>query len=154
MPAEEDAVSYRAMRWGLLPAWWKRPLKGMPAAFNARAETVDTLPMFSDAFKKRSIIPASGFFKWTGPKSDRIPHFFSAATGGLLGFAGLLRSLAQSQRRGDRELPLKGRFRLFLWHSYPLARDEGEVVAPVFANISNQFSLKSSKRAVFTQTGR
>jgi putative SOS response-associated peptidase YedK len=28
------------MRWGLVPSWWKKPLKQLPASFNARAETV------------------------------------------------------------------------------------------------------------------
>jgi putative SOS response-associated peptidase YedK len=30
------------MRWGLVPIWWKKALKEMPATFNARAETVAT----------------------------------------------------------------------------------------------------------------
>ena len=80
----------RTARWGLVPIWWKKPLKGMPSTFNARVETADTSPMFRDAFKKRRcIIPASGFFEWTGAKADRIPHYFSAADGALLAFAGL-----------------------------------------------------------------
>jgi putative SOS response-associated peptidase YedK len=28
------------MRWGLIPAWWKKSAKEVPATFNARAETV------------------------------------------------------------------------------------------------------------------
>jgi putative SOS response-associated peptidase YedK len=28
------------MRWGLIPAWWKKTIKDLPATFNARAETV------------------------------------------------------------------------------------------------------------------
>ncbi|MFN9544061.1 MAG: 3-methyl-2-oxobutanoate hydroxymethyltransferase, partial [Alphaproteobacteria bacterium] len=28
------------MRWGLVPPWWKKPLRELPATFNARAETV------------------------------------------------------------------------------------------------------------------
>ena len=53
-----------SMRWGLVPVWWKKPLKEVPATFNARAETVALKPMFPDAFKKRRcIIPASGFLE-------------------------------------------------------------------------------------------
>jgi putative SOS response-associated peptidase YedK len=26
------------MRWGLIPYWWKKPVKQLPATFNARAE--------------------------------------------------------------------------------------------------------------------
>ncbi len=58
-----------SMRWGLVPVWWKKGLKDVPATFNARAETVAEKPMFRTAFKKhRCPIPASGFYEWTGGK--------------------------------------------------------------------------------------
>ena len=38
------------MRWGLIPGWWKKTVKEMPATFNARAESVADKPMFRDAF--------------------------------------------------------------------------------------------------------
>jgi hypothetical protein len=34
------------MRWGLIPGWWKKSRKDMPATCNARAETVAEKPMF------------------------------------------------------------------------------------------------------------
>ena len=79
------------MRWGLVPVWWKKPLKDVPATFNARVETVAQKPMFRDAFKKRRcIIPASGFFEWTGGKGEKVPHLFTAGDGSpVLAFAGL-----------------------------------------------------------------
>jgi putative SOS response-associated peptidase YedK len=79
------------MRWGLIPAWWKKPLKDLPSTFNARAESVAERPVFRDAFKKRRcIIPASGFYEWTGEKGQKQPHMFTAADGSpLLAFAGL-----------------------------------------------------------------
>src|SRR3954453_135858 len=79
------------MRWGLVPFFWKKSLKEVPATFNARAETVAEKPMFREAFKRRRcIIPTSGFFEWTGGKGDRQPHFFTAADGSpILAFAGL-----------------------------------------------------------------
>jgi hypothetical protein len=54
------------MRWGLIPAWWSKPLKEMKlATFNARAETVATKPMFRSAFKRsRCLIPVSGYYEW------------------------------------------------------------------------------------------
>ena len=55
------------MRWGLIPAWWAKSLKEIPATFNARAEYVADKPMFRDAFKgQRCIIPASGFYEYRG----------------------------------------------------------------------------------------
>jgi putative SOS response-associated peptidase YedK len=79
------------MRWGLIPAWWKKSAKETPATFNARAESVADKPMFRTAFRKqRCIIPASGFYEWTGEKGDRQPHLFTAADGPpVLAFAGL-----------------------------------------------------------------
>jgi len=80
-----------SMRWGLVPYFWKKTLKEAPATFNARAETVADKPMFREAFRRRRcIIPASGFFEWTGEKGDKQPHLFTAADGSpILAFAGL-----------------------------------------------------------------
>ena len=80
-----------SMRWGLVPRWWSKTLKDLPATFNARAETVAEKPMFRDAFRKRRcIIPASGFYEWTGEKGDKVPHLFTAGDGSpVLAFAGL-----------------------------------------------------------------
>ena len=79
------------MRWGLVPGWWSKGLKEVPATFNARAETVAEKPMFRNAFRqRRCIIPASGFYEWTGEKGSKVPHLFSAADGTpVLAFAAL-----------------------------------------------------------------
>jgi putative SOS response-associated peptidase YedK len=47
--------------------------------------------MFREAFRhRRCIIPASGFYEWTGEKGDKQPHLFTAADGSpILAFAGL-----------------------------------------------------------------
>jgi putative SOS response-associated peptidase YedK len=80
-----------SMRWGLIPGWWKKTPKEMPVTFNARAESVAEKPMFRNAFKeRRCIIPASGFYEWTGGKGAKQPHLFTAADGSpVLAFAGL-----------------------------------------------------------------
>ena len=73
-----------------MPSWWKKPLNELPATFNARAETVATKPMFRSAFKsRRCIIPASGFYEWTGRPGAKMPHYFSAPDGRPLALAGL-----------------------------------------------------------------
>jgi putative SOS response-associated peptidase YedK len=85
------------MRWGLVPAWAKPDPKdpNKPATsfatFNARSEEVETKPTFRDVWraKRRCLIPASGFFEWTGEKTDRQPHYFTRADGAIIGFAGL-----------------------------------------------------------------
>ena len=86
-----DGRELVSMRWGLVPSFWKAGLKDVPATFNARAETVSSKPMFRDAFRKRRcVVPASGFYEWTGSKGDKVPHLFTAADGTpVLAFAGL-----------------------------------------------------------------
>lgn len=86
----EDGAELVPMRWGLVPSWWKKPLKELPATFNARAETVAEKPMFRSAFKaRRCIIPASGFYEWTGAPGSKTPHYFTAPSGEPLAFAAL-----------------------------------------------------------------
>jgi putative SOS response-associated peptidase YedK len=89
--ATEAGRELGSMRWGLIPAWWKKPLKELPATFNARAESVEEKPMFREPFRRRRcIIPTSGFYEWTGEKKARVPHLFSAADGSpVMAVAGL-----------------------------------------------------------------
>jgi putative SOS response-associated peptidase YedK len=78
------------MRWGLVPNWWKKSLKEVPATFNARSDTVAEKPMFRAAFERsRCIIPASGYFEWQTVKGRKQPYYFSAADGRVLSIAGL-----------------------------------------------------------------
>ena len=44
------------MYWGLVPSWWKKPIKELPATFNARAET---LAASGRCFEARSNIVAA-----------------------------------------------------------------------------------------------
>lgn len=78
-----------AAKWGLINFWMtdrKQAFKNI----NARAETVQSLPSFREAFmRRRCVVPADGFFEWTGPKEDRKPIWFHPSDGGLLLFAGL-----------------------------------------------------------------
>ncbi len=47
------------MRWQLIPRWWKKSLKELPATFNARAEVAEK-PIFRDAFRRnRYLIPVT-----------------------------------------------------------------------------------------------
>ena len=78
------------MRWGLVPGWWKKSRKDVPATFNARAETVAEKPMFRGAFKyRRCIIPASGFYERRAEGKKLVPMHFRFESGGVMGFAGL-----------------------------------------------------------------
>src|ERR1700730_3801100 len=71
------------MRWGLIPYWWKKPLKQLPATFNARAESVATKPLFRDSFKRLGcVIPASGYYEWSKRPDGKQPCYISGADGG------------------------------------------------------------------------
>jgi putative SOS response-associated peptidase YedK len=85
-----EGRSLVSARWGLVPMWWKKPLKELPSTFNARAETVAEKPMFRSAFKhRRCVIPASGFYEWKTTPDGKQPFYISARTGGPLAIAGL-----------------------------------------------------------------
>jgi len=80
----------------VIPATWGLVRTGSKDAsaaakyINARSETVDTRPVFRDAFeKRRCVVPADGFFEWTGPKTARQPTWFHREDSRLLLFAGL-----------------------------------------------------------------
>ncbi len=76
--------------WGLVPHWTK-DLHSARKPINARAETVATMPMFRDAFRRRRcIVPADAFYEWQ-PRDDGPKQPFAAAraNGGVLAFAGL-----------------------------------------------------------------
>ena len=90
--AENGARRLDRARWGLIPHWWKKPLAEMKAStFNARSEEAFQKPMFRDAWKHgRCLIPALGYFEWSGKKGAKTPWFVSLRrnTPGLC-FAGL-----------------------------------------------------------------
>jgi len=86
----ESGLFLMPMRWQLIPRWWKKPLKELPATFNARAETVAERPMFRDAFKRnRCLIPASGYFEWQTTADGKQPYYITPRNGSGLTMAGL-----------------------------------------------------------------
>ena len=77
------------MRWGLIPAWAKDARFGA-RTINARAETVADKPAFRAAFRaRRCLVPADGFYEWTGPRNKRQPLYIHRADGLPLALAGL-----------------------------------------------------------------
>jgi len=72
------------------PATWGLPGRRTPLVINARAESV-AHGAFRTAFhERRCVVPADGFFEWTGPARARRPIWYHpAAPGALLFFAGI-----------------------------------------------------------------
>ena len=85
----EGVRRLRFMRWGLLPPFVKDP-KQFPTLINARSEEVLEKPSFSHAMRfRRCLVPADGFYEWTGPKGKRRPFLLRPREGQLIAFAGL-----------------------------------------------------------------
>jgi putative SOS response-associated peptidase YedK len=83
------ALRFRLMRWGLLPSFVKDPKK-FPTLINARSEEVLAKPSFRNAMRwRRCLIPADGFYEWTGPKGKRRPFLLRPKETKLIAFAGL-----------------------------------------------------------------
>ncbi len=76
-------------RWGLVDRR-ARDNSRASQCINAKAETLEQRPTFSEAFRqRRCVVPADGFYEWTGPKSKRQPLWIHLRAGGLMLFAGL-----------------------------------------------------------------
>ncbi|MCE9634235.1 MAG: SOS response-associated peptidase [Planctomycetes bacterium] len=77
------------MRWGLVPSWADDLAIGS-RMINARAETAATKPSFRAAMRsRRCLVPADGFYEWTGPAGDRRPLRIRRKDGAVFAFAGL-----------------------------------------------------------------
>jgi putative SOS response-associated peptidase YedK len=79
-------------RWGLVNRW-ARDNRQASKYINARAETIEQRPIFREAFhQRRCVVPADGFYEWTGPKNDRRPLWIHSPNGELMLLAGLYES--------------------------------------------------------------
>ena len=85
----DDRRAVVRYRWGLVPAWSDDP-KIASRAFNARAETLATSPLFRDAFRRRRcLVPVDGFYEWRRDGSARQPLRIHDPAGEPLALAGL-----------------------------------------------------------------
>lgn len=80
---------FHLVRWGLIPGWIKDPSK-LSTLINARAETVADRPAFRGALRhRRCLVPATGFYAWSGTRKGRVAHLYRPKAGGVLALAGL-----------------------------------------------------------------
>lgn len=89
--ASEEGEAWRVenFRWGLVPSWAK-DTHMRQNLFNARSETVAEKPAFRAAFKRRRcLVPATGFYEWSGPQGDKRTYYIQRKDGKPLIFAGL-----------------------------------------------------------------
>lgn len=87
-------------RWWFVPTWHKGELKEWKATtFNARIEDAAKKPTFRGAWTSgRCLIPAGGYYEWTGRKGHKQPNFIqSAGNEATLWLAGLVSSWHEIQ---------------------------------------------------------
>jgi len=76
----------RSLVWGLIPSW-STDGKGF---INARAETIEDKPSFSESFRlRRCLIPADGFFEWKRTGREKRPFYFQLNDESTFAFAGI-----------------------------------------------------------------
>jgi putative SOS response-associated peptidase YedK len=77
------------VRWGLIPSWVKAP-REFSTLVNARSESAADKPSFRGSLRhRRCLVPADGFYEWTGRPGAKTPHLIRPRAGGLMAFAGL-----------------------------------------------------------------
>jgi putative SOS response-associated peptidase YedK len=89
-----DGMSLRQVqaRWGLVPPWHKGDPREMRyPTFNARIETAHEKPSFRQAWSSgRCLVPATGYYEWTGEKGAKQPWLIDVETNrSVFFFAGL-----------------------------------------------------------------
>ena len=103
-PTQDIAMAYMnnqgmvaaSARWWFVPHWHRGGVKDWKATtFNAKIETAHEKPTFRTAWRhNRCIIPATGYFEWTGPKGGKQPHYITVEQNvPVFFFAGLYSTL-------------------------------------------------------------
>jgi len=93
---EDGEIQLCSARWWFVPHWHKGPAKDWKATtFNAKLEDAANKPSFRTAWKtSRCIIPATGYYEWTGEKGQKQPHFIRVQSNlPCMMFAGLRSTL-------------------------------------------------------------
>ena len=77
------------VRWGLIPSWAKDP-RELALLFVARSETALVKPTYRAGMRyRRCLVPADGYYQWTGLKGARRPHLVEPVQPGPIVFAGI-----------------------------------------------------------------
>ncbi|MGO1851474.1 SOS response-associated peptidase [Microbacterium sp.] len=86
--AKTDEIRVESARWSLVPPW-SDTLKTRFPTLNARTEGITSKATWRGPIKShRCIVPASGYYEWTGDKGAKTPWWIHPDDG-ILGFAGL-----------------------------------------------------------------
>ncbi len=87
--ADGEEIAAQPARWGLVN-FWAKDAKRAARQINARSETVATTRAYARSFKRqRCLVPADGWYEWSGAKAQRQPHWIHRADREPFVFAGL-----------------------------------------------------------------
>lgn len=76
-----------SMRWGLRPSWNK---ESTMEPINARIETVESKPMFRDAYHhRRCLVPADGWYEWKTTPRGKVPFYHTLDNQKIVLMAGI-----------------------------------------------------------------
>lgn len=82
-----DDLAITSMQWGLRPSWSK---ESTMEPINARVETIDSKPMFREAYRqRRCLVPANGWYEWKTTPRGKVPFYHSGANRDVLLMAGI-----------------------------------------------------------------
>ncbi|MEM8536487.1 MAG: SOS response-associated peptidase [Pseudomonadota bacterium] len=85
----QTADGFQRMRWGMIPVG-RVNARGRPVMetiVNARSETVFDKSAFADV--QRAVVPANGWYEWTGEARRKQPWRITRKDGALLWFAAI-----------------------------------------------------------------
>ena len=84
---DSQTVAITSMQWGLRPSWSQ---KSTMEPINARIETVESKPMFREAYhQRRCIIPANGWYEWKTTPRGKVPFYHTSNQNEVLLMAGI-----------------------------------------------------------------
>ena len=86
----DDRRALTEYRWGLIPHW-AADTRIAARTFNARAESIATMPAFRESFRRRRcLVPVDGFYEWRRLEDGgRQPYRIFRSDGRPLALAGL-----------------------------------------------------------------
>lgn len=91
--ASNDAKHVQFMQWGLIPFWVKDKKTAESIrmnTFNARSETITSLPSFKTSIKnKRCLVISDGFFEWHEYNGKKYPFYIKLKNNEAFAMAGL-----------------------------------------------------------------
>ena len=89
----DEGLELEDYRWGLVPMWWKKPLKDLPSTINATAEKIKAKNgmWWTPFLRKRCLVPAAGFYEWQlqPDGKTKVRHYIKLRDDQPMTFAGI-----------------------------------------------------------------